>query len=67
MSKYMILLEMDTSRTPEDLKAKKAQWLGFQEIVMKNVREGVFKEWGQLAGAAFRRLLLPTASARAPG
>jgi hypothetical protein len=50
MARYMILWEMDTSRMPEDTKAKKAQWLGFQDIVKKNVKEGVFKEWGQLAG-----------------
>jgi hypothetical protein len=46
MAKYMVLWEIDTSRTPEDAKAKKAQHLGLQELVKKHLKEGVVKDWG---------------------
>jgi hypothetical protein len=35
MAKYMVLWEVDTSRTPEDPKAKKTQFLGFGKVVVK--------------------------------
>ncbi len=50
MARYMALWEVDTSRIPEDPKAKKAQQLGFQELVAKHLKEGVIKEWGAFAG-----------------
>lgn len=50
MARYMLFWEADTSRTPEDPKAKKAQWLGFQELTKKSLKEGIIKEWGQFAG-----------------
>lgn len=50
MAKYMVLWEVDTNRTPEDPKAKKAQFLGFGEIVKKQLKEGGVKEWGLFAG-----------------
>lgn len=50
MAKYLVLSETDTSRTPEDPKAKKAQWLAFQELIMKQLKEGVIKEWGFVVG-----------------
>ncbi len=50
MAKYMILWEVDTSRTPEDPKAKKSQQLVFQELVVKQLKEGGIKEWGLFAG-----------------
>ena len=50
MAKYMMLWEMDSSRIPEDAKVKKAQWLGFQDVVMKNLKDGITKEWGVFAG-----------------
>jgi hypothetical protein len=50
MAKYLLISETDTSRTPEDPKAKKARWLGFQEQIMKMMKEGVLKEWGFIAG-----------------
>ena len=50
MAKYMVLWEVDTNRTPEDPKAKKAQWLGFQELMVKQLKEGAVKEWGEFAG-----------------
>ena len=50
MAKYMVLWEVDTARTPEDAKEKRAHWLGFQELVKKHLKEGVSKEWGAFAG-----------------
>ena len=50
MAKYLVLWEVDTSKTPEDPKAKKAQWLGFQELMVKQLKEGAVKEWGEFAG-----------------
>jgi hypothetical protein len=50
MARYMMLWEVDASRTPEDAKTKKAQLLGFQELVKKQFKEGVIKEWGAFAG-----------------
>ena len=50
MAKYMVLFEVDTSKTPEDPKAKKAQWLSFEEPVAKLLKEGVIKEWCSFAG-----------------
>jgi hypothetical protein len=46
----MALWEVDSNKTPEDPKAKKAQWLRFQEMVQKQLKEGVIKEWGEFAG-----------------
>ena len=50
MAKYMVLWEIDTSRTPEDPKAKKAQLRGFGDVVVKQMKEGKIKEWGVFAG-----------------
>jgi len=50
MAKYLVLWEADTSRTPEDPKAKKAQLLGFQELIAKQLQEGAIKEFGQFVG-----------------
>lgn len=46
----MALWEVDSSKTPEDPKAKKAQLLGFQDLVKKHLKEGIIKEWGAFAG-----------------
>ncbi len=50
MARYMMLWEMNTSKIPDDPKTKKAQWLGFQEIVVQQLKEGSMKEWGAFAG-----------------
>jgi hypothetical protein len=50
MATYMALWEVDPSKTPEDPKAKKAQWLSFQEMVLKQLKEGAIKQWGEFAG-----------------
>ena len=50
MAKYMVLYEVDTSRTPEDAKKKKAQWLGMLESAARQLKEGVVKDWGGFAG-----------------
>jgi hypothetical protein len=50
MARYMLLWEVDTSRTPEDPKTKKAQYLGFHDVVAKQLKEGLIKEWGLFVG-----------------
>jgi hypothetical protein len=50
MARYLVLWEVDASRTPEDPKAKKAQFQGFGEAVVKQIKEGVSKDWGLFAG-----------------
>ena len=50
MAKYLVLYEGDTSKTPEDSKAKKAQWLAALGLVKTKLKEGVIKEWGAFAG-----------------
>ena len=50
MTRHMALWEVDSSKTPEDPKEKKAQWLAFQELVMKQLKEGGIKEWAAFAG-----------------
>ena len=50
MARYMAFFEVDSSRTPDDAKARKAQWLAAQELVKTKLKEGVLKEWGAFAG-----------------
>jgi len=50
MSKYMVLYEVDTSRTPEDAKTKKVHWLGMLESAARQLKEGVIKDWGGFPG-----------------
>jgi hypothetical protein len=50
MARYMVLWEVDASRIPEDPKTKKSLLLGFQELVKKQLKEGIVKEWGAFAG-----------------
>jgi hypothetical protein len=50
MAKYLVLWELDTSKIPEDAKARKAQWLAGQQLVMMKLKEGIIKEWGEFAG-----------------
>jgi len=50
MARYMVLWEVDTSKTPENPKAKKAQWLGFSELTAKMLKDGTIKDWGIFVG-----------------
>jgi len=50
MAKYILLWEVDSTRTPEDGKTKKAQWLGFQDMVARHLKEGLMKAWGGFVG-----------------
>jgi hypothetical protein len=50
MARYMVLWEVEASRIPEDPKTKKALLLGFQELVKKQLKEDIVKEWGAFAG-----------------
>ena len=50
MAKYIAFFEVDTSKTPDDAKARKAQWLASHKLVKAKLKEGVLKEWGAFAG-----------------
>ncbi len=50
MARYLVLSELDTSRTPEDPKAKKTKWLAMQELIKKALKDGILKDWGYVAG-----------------
>ncbi|MBP1609456.1 MAG: hypothetical protein H6Q04_1691 [Acidobacteria bacterium] len=50
MAKYILLWEVDASRTPEDPKAKRSQWLQFHDVTIKDIKDGAIKEWGLFAG-----------------
>jgi hypothetical protein len=52
MARYLVLWEIDTTKTPEDPKAKKAQYLAFGDLVKKQLQEGAVKEWGLFLGSA---------------
>ena len=47
MAKYLVLWEVDVSRTPEDPKAKKEQWLGMLAQMKKHLKEGIVKDYGE--------------------
>jgi hypothetical protein len=46
----MMLWEIDTSKTPENPKAKKAQWMGYNDIVANHLKEKFIKDWGCFVG-----------------
>jgi hypothetical protein len=50
MARYLLISELDTSRTPEDPKAKKTQWLAWQGPIVKALKDGSLKDWGYVAG-----------------
>ncbi|MCC6341874.1 MAG: hypothetical protein IT166_06735 [Bryobacterales bacterium] len=50
MARYLMLWELDKSRIPEELEKRKAQHLGFQEIVRQQMKSGEISQWGAYAG-----------------
>jgi hypothetical protein len=50
MSKYLLLWEVDNSRTPEDPAARKNQWLAMQTAVTKQMEAGKITDWGLFVG-----------------
>lgn len=50
MAKYLMLWEVNLSKTPEDPKAKKAQWMEINKQIDKLIKDGVFLDWGHYVG-----------------
>lgn len=50
MARYMVHWDLDSSRIPVNPKEKKSQHLGFQDLVQKQIKEGLIKEWGGFWG-----------------
>ena len=50
MAKYLLLWEMDNTRTPEDLEERKTQYRSFQDIVRRQMKDGEISDWGACVG-----------------
>jgi vacuolar-type H+-ATPase subunit E/Vma4 len=50
LANWIRMLKKRSSKIPEDPKTKKSLLLGFQELVKKQLKEGIVKEWGAFAG-----------------
>ena len=50
MAKYLLLWEVDYSRTPEDPATRREQWLGMQAAVSKQLEGGLLTDWGLFVG-----------------
>ena len=50
MARYILLWELDTTRTPDDPKERQKQWRTFQDMVVKQLESGEFKDWGLYIG-----------------
>lgn len=50
MAKYLVLWEVELSRTPADQNEKKAQWQVFQALVKEQMSSGMTRDWGQFVG-----------------
>jgi hypothetical protein len=50
MGKYLVLWEIDPSRVPVDAKERGAAWSLLMEIVKKDIKTGMTKDWGAFVG-----------------
>ena len=50
MAKYLLLWEVDPTRTPEDPKERQQQWLAFQNTVVDQLKNAGLKDWGEYVG-----------------
>ncbi|MBT4511919.1 MAG: hypothetical protein HOC20_06905 [Chloroflexi bacterium] len=50
MAKYILLWELDTTRTPDDPKVRQQQWRTLQDMVVKQLETGELKDWGLYIG-----------------
>ena len=50
MAKYLLLWELDYSRTPEDPATRKQQWRAMQGAVNKQMEAGKITDWGLFVG-----------------
>jgi hypothetical protein len=50
MGKYLVLWEVDKTRTPVDPKERGSGWKGLMEMVKQDIEEGFMKDWGGFIG-----------------
>jgi hypothetical protein len=50
MGKYLVLWEIDDSKTPADPKARGSAWQNLMGLVKKDLKEGTAKDWGAFVG-----------------
>ena len=50
MAKYLLLWELDRTRTPEDPETRQSQWRSLQDMVVKQLEDGDLKDWGLCLG-----------------
>ena len=50
MAKYLVLFELDRSKTPIDPKERGAAWGAMLDMVKQDIKEGVTTDWGSFLG-----------------
>ena len=50
MGKYLVLWEIDQSRVPVSAKERGAAWGLLLEVVKKDIKAGITKDWGAFVG-----------------
>jgi len=50
MARYILLWELDSTRTPDDPKERQKQWRTFQDMVVERLESGETKDWGKYVG-----------------
>ena len=50
MGKYLVLWEVDRTRVPVDPKERGAAWGLLMEMVKKDIKAGITKDWGAFVG-----------------
>jgi len=50
MGKYLLLWEVDPTRTPEDAMERGAAWELLIAMVKEDIKKGMVKEWGAFVG-----------------
>jgi hypothetical protein len=50
MGKYLVLWEIDRSRVPVDAKERGTAWGLLMEMVKKDIKAGITKDWGSFVG-----------------
>ena len=50
MGKYLLLWEVDPTRTPEDVKERGGAWELLIAMVKEDIKKGMVKEWGAFVG-----------------
>ncbi len=50
MGKYLMLWELDTTKIPDDPKARGQAWLAMLDMVKEDLKSGMHTEWGTFVG-----------------